>query len=463
MNNLFSKWCILLYLPILVFNSCKKDFLDAKPNTAIIQPITLDDFQGLLESSLIGLSPSLPTMSADEYNFISYASYQGAGTATERNAYIWAKDLFEGEIAGGDWSKPYETIFCSNNILAGLDKMKGTEKNTTRLNFIYGWALFNRAYAFYELVRTFSPAYDQNTANTDLGVPLKLNPSIEELQQRSTVQQTYDQILEDLKKSLPLFDSDVPQANRYHPSKTAVHALLSRIYLSMRKYDLAELHADATLQLYNKLINYNTVSKTNIQPFNRTNDELILRKSAVLTYTSTLVAINTQITINPDFLLLYELGDLRDEVYFKESPVGIFSMKRMYNGTTALQPFTGLATDEVYLIKAECAARRSDISTALSYLNNLLINRYETNKFTAVTASSPTEALNKILLERKKELIWRNLRWDDLKRLNKEGANIQLNRELNGSSYTLPPNDSRYVFPIPDNEVLLSGIKQNQR
>ncbi|SEM08104.1 hypothetical protein SAMN05216436_101351 [bacterium A37T11] len=55
----------------------------------------------------------------------------------------------------------------------------------------------------------------------------------------------------------------------------------------------------------------------------------------------------------------------------------------------------------------------------------------------------------------------RGLRWMDIKRLNKEGANITLTRNLNGQIYTLPPNDPRFALPIPEDVIDLSGMQQN--
>jgi len=40
---------------------------------------------------------------------------------------------------------------------------------------------------------------------------------------------------------------------------------------------------------------------------------------------------------------------------------------------------------------------------------------------------------------------------------------ITLKRNLNGVLYTLPPNDARYVLPVPDLVIQLSGIQQNPR
>jgi len=449
---------------MILICGCKKGFLDAKPSSAIIEPTTLDDFQSLLENvTNSASSPALATMSADEYDFINYAAFQSTTTATERNAYIWAKDIFGGEINAGDWNGPYTNIFYSNNVLAGLDKLKGTETDVARLNYLRGWALFQRAFAYYDLVDNFSPVYDPNTAATDLGVPIKLNPSVDDIQPRGTVQKTYDQIFSDLNTAMPLLVPNIPVKNREQPSKVAAHALLARIYLNMRKYDLAELQADSALQLYSSLIDYNSVSLTSTTPFTQTNDELIFFKSAIAKYPSTITFLNSFVTIRPSLIGLYNSNDLRLGLYFVVRPGGSTAIKRQYDGNQTLYPFTGLAVDEVYLIKSECSARRNDLGTALTYLNKLLIKRYVNNTFTPVTATSQTDLLAKIIMERQKELVWRNLRWDDIKRLNKEGANIVLTRLLNGQTYTLPANDPRYVFPIPANEIQLGGIPQNIR
>jgi hypothetical protein len=443
---------------------CKKDFLDAKPSSAILQPTTLDDFQSLLENNnTTPLSPVLATMSADEYNFTSYATYQSTFTATEKNSFIWAKDIYAGASSVPDWNTPYTAVFYANSVLAGLDKIKNSETNISRYNFLKGWALFQRAFAYYELVDNFSPVYDANTAATDLGVPIKLNPSVDDLQPRASVQKTYHQILSDLAIATPLLGANIPIYNREQPSKVAAHSLLARIYLNMRKYDLAEKQADSSLQLYSKLIDYNTISLTSTDPFTKINDELIFYKSTSNSYSSTVTFLNSRITISPALLGLYGSNDLRLSLYFVKRPTGAIVSKRQYDGEGTVYPFTGLANDEIYLIKAECAARRNDLTTALTFLNSLLTKRYVTNMFTPIVGTTQTDVLNKVLLERQKELVWRNLRWDDIKRLNKEGANITLTRLLNGQTYSLSPNDPRYVFPIPDNEIQLSGIPQNIR
>ncbi|SEA49694.1 RagB/SusD family nutrient uptake outer membrane protein [Pedobacter hartonius] len=453
---------ILISLTGFLSSGCKKDFLDAKPSTNITRPVTIADFEILLEGDNFTYSTSaLPILSADEYSYIDYATWQSTSTATERNAYIWAADLFAGASNIQDWAKPYSAIFYANNVLSGLEKIEVTADNEAKWNYIKGWALFERAYHFYDLSRNFCKAYDPASSNTDLGIPLKLKPEIDDIVQRSTLQQSYDQILKDLNSARVLLGASTPTDKKNKPTAVSAYALQARIFLSMGAYSKAELAADSCLALYDKLIDYQKVSTTVSFPFDKLNEETLFTTATVPTYSACAVTFNNFIVIDSNLLKLYDTNDLRLKIYFKPSIQG-YIMGGNYFGQNIF-PYTGLATDEIYLVKAECAARRENTTTSLSTLNTLLSKRYPASSFTPLTASTSKQALNLVLLERRKELVWRGLRWDDIKRLNKEGAGIVLSRVLNGVTARLLPNDVRYVFPIPSDEAALSGIVQNHR
>ncbi|MEJ7692171.1 hypothetical protein [Daejeonella sp.] len=59
--------------------------------------------------------------------------------------------------------------------------------------------------------------------------------------------------------------------------------------------------------------------------------------------------------------------------------------------------FGGLAVDELYLIKAECYARKGSTSAALQALNTLLEKRWKKGTFQSLTAQTADEALALIL------------------------------------------------------------------
>jgi hypothetical protein len=101
-------------------------------------------------------------------------------------------------------------------------------------------------------------------------------------------------------------------------------------------------------------------------------------------------------------------------------------------------------------------------SAAMNDLNTLLMKRWKTGTFIPYTAINATDALSKILTERRKELLMRGIRWSDLRRLNKEPQFAKtLIRVIGGQTYYLYPNDKRYVFPIPLQIIQMTGVPQN--
>jgi hypothetical protein len=158
----------------------------------------------------------------------------------------------------------------------------------------------------------------------------------------------------------------------------------------------------------------------------------------------------------------YGPGDLRKQCYFDTLADGMVFYKGSYAGSFGF--FSGLATDELYLTRAECYARRGATGLALADLNTLLEKRFKKGMFKPLSTSSPEQALRLVITERKKELVARGLRWADLRRLNKEEAfKTTLRRSLDGKEYVLAPGSLRYTFPIPSNELSGSGIGQNPR
>jgi hypothetical protein len=147
---------------------------------------------------------------------------------------------------------------------------------------------------------------------------------------------------------------------------------------------------------------------------------------------------------------------------FKSNANGSIGFKGNYTGLINASLFTGVATNELYLIKAETAARNGNSAEALQNLNTLLSTRWLSGTFVAYTITDPQQLLSIILQERRKELLFRTLRWTDLRRLNKEaGYSKTLTRNVNGTTYSLAPGSLRYVFEIDQNAVNISGLTQN--
>jgi hypothetical protein len=457
---------LLKHLSITIFvicSGCQKDtFLDKKPNTNIVVPKSLDDMVQLLDNQTVMLynTPASGILSSDDYYYPSLDAWNAANSNTERYFYNWDKLLFKGEKNLDEWNAPYKAVFYSNVVLDAWNDLSDQDKSSEKGRFVKAWALFERSFNFYNLALAFAPLYDKGTAQSDLGIPLRLSSDINEILPRSNVQQTYDLIISDISNALPLFSNSISAKTPNRPSTAAVYALLARIYLSMREYDKARLYADSTLLKHNTLLDYNTVDKTASIPFTDYNQELIFTAITNLTYFTVVMRFGNAM-IDSGLIKMYSDTDLRKTFFFRADK-GAYFMNKGYNGS-GYYPFTGVAVDEVYLIKAECLARSGNLKPALDMINTLLKKRYATGTFTAYSSGNRDSVLNIILTERRKELVWRGLRWTDIRRLNKEGANITLKRVLNNLIYTLAPNDPKYVMPIPDDEIALSHIQQNVR
>jgi hypothetical protein len=161
--------------------------------------------------------------------------------------------------------------------------------------------------------------------------------------------------------------------------------------------------------------------------------------------------------IDSQLLHLYLPGDLRPMIFFNKVGPAI---KGSYNGD--IYPFQGLAVDEVYLILAEGYASTNQVERALPVINALLKTRWKAGEYIPYQTTSAEAAKKFIFMERQKEMPFRGQRWSDLRRINKEGAAIDLTRSIQGVWYTLPHNSERFVLPIPE-ELLKYGYLQNPR
>jgi tetratricopeptide (TPR) repeat protein len=445
-------WALALLCCCLL--SCKK-YLDKVPDSRLAVPATLEEFQQLLDNELMftNNSPALGEFSSDDI-YLPYTAWQAA-LPVVRNAYIWEKDIYKGQ-ANTDWNNLYTQVYYANIVLEGVRDLTVSSGNQAKYNVIKSSALFHRAYAFYNLLETYSKPYDAATAASDLGIPLRVSADLNEKAVRSSVQASYDRLIQDIQDAIHTLPTAIPFGNLNRPSKPVAFALLARVYLSMQDYQKAGQYADSSLQLYRELTDFNTLNVSTTLPFAGLINE-VMYQSTEAYYNIFFYPVDTTL------YSLYDENDIRREIFFRNNAAtGIKEFKGSYS--TSIFLFSGFATDEMYLIRAECSARNGNVTAAMSDLNELLEKRWKTGAFVPFTAATPDEALGKILVERRKELVFRGLRWSDLRRLNRQNASaISLTRVLDGNTVTLPPNDLRYTFPIPDNEIRLSGIQQNPR
>ncbi|MNY19764.1 SusD family protein [compost metagenome] len=229
----------------------------------------------------------------------------------------------------------------------------------------------------------------------------------------------------------------------------------------MEDYEHAGLYADLCLKGYSVLMNYSSLdlSTTDI-PFSRYNQEVIFHSQMAALYGQQLFIL----LIDRLFYDEYDEKDLRKIAFYNEdSGSKLVSYKGSYAGKeNSYSCFSGLATDEVYLIRAECFARQGKAVAAMKDLNTLVKTRW-LGPYVDLIATDAEDALKKVLDERKKELILRGTRWSDLRRLNRDSRfKVRPTRTVGGKTYILEPNSYQYTFPIPDDIIQMTGMEQNE-
>lgn len=426
------------------------DFLNEKSDSKLVTPETLQDNQALLDkiSNLLGSTSISGVISSDEL-YINDSDYNSISYDADKRLYTWQPD-YVARATGNDWQSCFFRINICNTVLQNLE-----DYHIQNAENIKGQALTIRASVYLEAAQVWCPAYKEASASSDWGLPLRLDPDINKPSVRANLQQTYDQILADLHEAVSMLPDNQMAVTR--ASKRTAFAFLARTYLFMGRYNDALVYANKALGIKGDLLDYNTLNPADSYPIKPMNQEIILPTN--IAYSPVLSSTVAKI---PDKIFnMYDDYDLRKTLYFRKNADQEILFRGNYSGASTRSSV--MATDELYLIAAECYAQLGNLPDAMLKLNTLLVNRYKTGTYQNRTASTKPEALGIIAQERQKELVLRDTRWSDLKRYNRDGANIMLSRTVNGEVFTLPPNDPRYAIAIPEDIIKQTGMPKNPR
>jgi len=449
MKNIVLIFCCLLSL------SCSK-YLDVKPDKKLVVPTSVQDIEALLNNTRIFniAYPGMGEVASGDF-YLLPQDWKALSSPSVRNSYIWGEDIFN-ENDRNEWSVSYIKVYNCNVILDAIDEGRIKNGKGDEIKHFKGAALFFRAFTFYNLLQLFANAWDGQAVSNDLGIPLRLNSDLNIPTTRASLAESYRRVVEDAKLALELVPENVKIKTL--PNKTVVNAFLARVFLNIGNYKDALFYAEQAIANNNQLLDFNDLDVSRRFPFSRFNSE-VLFYSLINTHSNLYPP-----TIKVDSLLFnsYHENDLRKSLYYQKNVDGSHSFRGSFDESEIF--FTGFTVGELYLIGAEANARLGQELIAAEYLNTLLKNRFLMGTFTKYNFSSSQEALDAVLQERRKELVFRGIRWSDLKRLNKEGKyTTTLRRFIDGVVYELPPNDFRYNFLIPKDVIAQTGIPQNTR
>lgn len=429
---------------------CGKEFLDIKRQSNQVVPTNVSDYMALLnETSVMVLNTPgmLPIVGGEEFTLSDafFNAMTGANTV-ERKAYIWSEDVFEGEESR-DWNLAFQRIMYANlarNVK--YVKINSVDEQPLHANAT-GMALFHHAWNYYRLLTEFGEPYRESTWNKQCPIPYRDDYDIEYKGELLTYSTFYQKIIASLQEAAELLP-DV-QISKSMPNKAATWTLLARISLQMLDFENAFYYSDLAVRTSPELLDYNTLDLGMEYPFvydyGKSNPEVLFYQTSL----SVLSAGRTRMDLSPDLWNLYTENDLRREAFFS-----IRDGRRVYTGSYqgGTSMFVGLASSEAYLIRAECLARKGRATEALADMNYLLKHRVKKESFVPVVhVGAPEGLVDLVLQERRRELCFRGLRWEDLRRLNAEGKyTTDLHRLVNGQDYHCHWDSNNWYWQLPE-------------
>ena len=184
-----------------------------------------------------------------------FMDHRGTDLISLDTGYNWFSSslLYEDVLSTSDtprliWGTIFNQIYAANAVVATGDP--NTEDSL--LQYYLGQAYALRAFDYFTLAQLYSYTYVGH--GDDLCVPIitekNQDKAASEGIARSTVNQTYDQILSDINTAVKLLDatSEVRADKRYINAAVA-HALRARIYMVMNKWSEALEDAQTALAL----------------------------------------------------------------------------------------------------------------------------------------------------------------------------------------------------------------------
>jgi tetratricopeptide (TPR) repeat protein len=339
----------------------------------------------------------------------------------------------------GIWGAAYQGISRANNVLASLPALE-EEFDSDEYAQLAGEAHFIRALNYFNLSNFFG------------GVPIVTDPVSEVPedvgQARNTLAEVHAFVEADLEAAragLPELGPDAEGRAGYE----AATALLARVHLYQKEwqqaYDLAdEVIESGSFELEPQYENVFEKEQTN---------ESILELPFTVTDAGSLAfwfypsALGGRRGFAPsaNFRNSFEGADERFDVAAQFTPGGTVYGHKYTDIATTADDIPVIRLAEMYLIRAEAAARLGNLAQAIEDVN-VIRDRAGLNDL-AATVDTQVEVLEAVLIERRHELFYEGHRFFDLKRF----ADVVPSAQARLTALGLTGN--RLLFPLPQREI----------
>ena len=386
------------------------------------------------------------------------------------------------------WKSPYIVIGRANRIIAAAEggALSDAAEAKATIDQYAAEAKVLRALAHFDLVRIYGKPYTEDQG-ASLGVPLVTGVLESNAKPaRSTVAEVYTQVVKDLTEAI----SSNALATETEPGYVSVwgaKAILSRVYLNMGDYANALSVAEDIIK------NSGAALWTRDQYFKAwdastpNESEFLFRLNvAGSTDNNDLNGIGNlqqrdgyeEMVATKKFvdMLTSDPKDVRNDMFLPATAakeVAIYGTNKVFLNklrgqggnlrNVTIVPIIRLS--EVYLTAAECAFRNNDKTKAVEYLNDLVKNRTTT---VASLATVDNITLERILIERRKELIGEGQRYFDALRNNEtitrytSEADKGWHKILSKEAQSFNRDFYKAIAAIPQAEINANpNIKQN--
>ncbi|WP_134091477.1 RagB/SusD family nutrient uptake outer membrane protein [Olivibacter sp. XZL3] len=485
MNKIYKRISLVAFAGIFLVTSCKKEYLETNPTDNVDAETVFETTDG----AMVALNGTIRTMYSSltnhgnfgqkAYDLVSdlmgedmVVHSQGYGWFNTDYNYAQASNAQPDQRPDRTWYYYYRIINNVNRIIAQVPNATGTQEDK---DHIIGQSLALRAHSYYYLVNFF--------CKTDLnspGVPLYTEPTTEG-KGRGTVQEVYNQIFADLTEAERLL-AGKSRVHRSHINLATAQGIHARVALQYGDYntalqvaDQAIANSDASLftQGQYTAAGFNTLSSAEWLWGLEVNVEQSTIFASFYSHmdnrqaTGGYAALGTQKKITKALYDQIPEEDVRKNMFAgsPDAELPIYSQVKFQlrqSGNWA-SDYLLMRLAEMYLIKAEAAARLGQDGVAIDALQSLVVTRYPSYSASNLGGNA---LLQEILLQRKIELWGEGFGLLDIKRLgnglnrptgpgNHAGANLNggTANNFNPNLFDLPASTNRWLFAIPQDEI----------
>ncbi len=440
-----------LYIPLLIIpiavSSCSK-FLEATPKAFVSDQATIID-RTSAEQAVRGIYSAFADGSYYGTSFVSIGYLSGdnvqwTGSQSQVQEFINHQVSAENSTISTAWTAIYRAINRANNVLEKVPQVTDPQLTEILKNQYLGEAVFLRALAYFDLVRTWG------------GVPIITAASKGPLDNagipRATEQDVWELVLADLNRAEQLLSATT---DRFRATKKTVYALKARYHLYRQNWQEAADYATLILQdetQYNLLPEYGAFFTNNARNTTESVFELFYNGTTEVNnhrnqWQPQINGGTRQWAPSPELISLLSepaTGGNRSVLIARDNQNRWYG--NLYYRNPASDPSYIIRTAELFLIRAEALAKLDNPEAAAEDLNKVR-RRAGLQEIVSDNVALILEAIEN---ERRLEFAFEPHRWFDLVRTNRAQAVLNID------------DVTRLKLPIPASQLLIDdALVQN--